>query len=220
MTLIDDPEDARRRADELARESAPRLPEDRVFRGLRETLESTLMKALNASDVQKRIEGSVQFIAMVSDRLDEIDDPKAKKQSEAFHKMVVNYVRPKFRRYVGSSQDGIPVIVWEGSGDEKTRHQIPPALGVTFDRILSNEALEEHYIRDVMPYVTAAAEIARRHGFLRAEGKKLTAMAFLPDGGPSRSPLPAAVRALIDDELDEEDDEANEADAEDANSDA
>lgn len=167
-------EAAASRAAEVAKDHAtPQLPERLRFKGLKEALQLLFMKALNAEGIRERIESAMFFISTVSDMLMEEEDPDAVNDAKPLHDFVSTYAPPKFRRSVDKTRDGIPVRVIEEPGPEKSRHQF---LLSDYRAVLDllDESREAHFIRDVVPWFTAAREIARKHGYLRAEGEKLT----------------------------------------------
>ena len=172
--MTEEDEAARQVKEQAMTERAPQLPERLKFRGMKEALESLYMRALNVESILDRIQAAMAFVSTMSDRLDMIeDDPTAKEHAKLLHNFVVGYRRPRYRRDITLSQDGVPAIVFESTGPEKTRHLVPFQLASQYDDRLTREDLEEHYIRDVLAWVTAAAELGRFYGFLRAEGDTL-----------------------------------------------
>ncbi len=170
-------EEAARRVAEEAKDRTPQLPERLRFKGLKEALQLLFMKASNAEGIRERIESAMLFISTVSDMLMEEEDDDAEKDAKPLHDFVAGYHRPRFRRSVDKTRDGIPVRVIEEPGPEKARHQflLSDYRAVTD---LLDEGLAEHFIRDVAPWFTAAREIARKRSYLRAEGETL---GFLTD---------------------------------------
>jgi len=172
----EDEEAARRAAEESKEHTAPVLPERLKFKGMKEALELLFMRASNAEGIRERIEAAMFFISTVSEMLDmeaeESENKDDKEDAKRLHEFVSGYKRPRFRRSLGVSQDGIAVRIIEEPGEEKNRHQFLPADYRAIVDLL-DEGLAEHFIRDVVPWFTAAAQFAKKRGYLRPEGDKL-----------------------------------------------
>ncbi len=96
------------------------------------------------------------------------------------------------------SQDGLPVRNMDEPGPEKTHHEFLPTDYRAVTDLL-DEVLAEHFIRDVVPWFTAAAQIAKKRGYLRAEGETL--------GFLTEEPEPLAQDAESEEEESDENDD-------------
>ena len=202
--MAEDEEAVRRAAEDEQKDRATKLPERIKFKSLRQLLELLNMLAFYADTIRERIEKAMTFVSMIAEMLDvePATDKEAHAAATKLHNAVVAYRRPRFVRSLGVSADGIPVRRIVEPGAEKTVHQfLPSDYQPVVD--LMDEARAEHYISDVLPWLTVAAQIARKREYLRAEGETL---GFLTDEA-AEAPEKEAPEEEAEEEQPDDDDE-------------